>query len=62
VGMSDEDLLQGMGVDDEVGGEVFYNVAVTPWFHVTLDAQVIDSALPLADTAWVLGLRTHFDL
>ena len=62
LGMSDEDLLQGLGVDDEVGGEVFYNVAVTPWFHVTLDAQVIDSALPLADTAWVLGLRTHFDL
>ena len=62
LGMSDEDLLQGLGVDDEVGGELFYNVAVTPWLHVTLDAQVIDSALPLADTAWVLGLRTHFDL
>lgn len=62
LGMSDEDLLQGLGVGDEVGGEVFYNVAVTPWLHVTLDAQVIDSALPFADTAWVLGVRTHLHL
>jgi porin len=62
LGMSDQDLLQGLGIDDEIGGELFYNVAVTPWLHVTLDAQVIDSALPPADTAWVLGLRTHFDL
>lgn len=59
--MSDEDQLKSLNVDDEVGGELFYNIAVTPWFHVTLDAQVIDSALPGTDTAWVLGVRTHFD-
>jgi porin len=59
--MSDEDLLQDLNVDDEVGGELFYNIAVTPWFRVTLDAQGIDSALPAADTAWVLGVRTHLD-
>ncbi len=59
LGMSDEDLLRGLGVDDEIGGELFYDVAVTPWLHVTLDAQVIDSALPRAGTAWVLGVRTH---
>lgn len=60
--MSDEDLLEGLGVDDEVGGEIFYNVAVTPWLRVTLDTQVIDSALPVGDTAWVLALRTHVEL
>ena len=59
VDMSNEDLLSGLGVGDEVGGELFYNVVVTPWFHVTLDAQVIDSAIPAGDTAWVLGMRTH---
>ena len=59
--MSDEDLLRGLGVSDEVGGEFYYNIAVSPAFHVTLDAQVIDSALPRVDTTWVLGLRTHFD-
>ena len=62
LGMSDADLLAGLGVDDEVGGEIFYNVTVTPWLHVTLDAQLIDSALPRADNVWVLGLRTHVDL
>jgi len=61
VGMSDEDLLRGLGVGTEVGGELFYNFAVTPWLHLTLDAQVIDSALRRADTAWVLGMRTHVD-
>ena len=62
IGASDEDLLRGLGVEDEVGGEVFYAVALTPWLHVTLDAQVIDGALPAADTAWVLGVRTHLGL
>jgi porin len=57
--MSDEDLLSGLGVGDEVGGEIFYSVAARPWLHVTLDAQVIDSALPDVDTAWVLGVRSH---
>ena len=59
--MSDEDLLRGLGVRNEVGGEFYYSIAVSPAFHVTLDAQVIDSALPRVDTTWVLGLRTHFD-
>lgn len=57
--LSDEDLLKGLNVGDEVGGEVYYRIAVTPWFHLTLDAQGIDSALPRADTACVLGVRTH---
>jgi len=59
LGLSDEDLLRGLNVGDEVGGEIFYNVAVTPWLHITPDVQLIDSALPRADTAWVLGVRTH---
>lgn len=59
VGPSDADLLRGLGAGTEVGGELFYAVAVTPWLHVTLDAQVIDSALPGADTTGVLGVRTH---
>ena len=62
IDVSEKDLLERLGVDDEVGGEAFYNVAVMPWLHVTLDAQVIDSAVPAADTAWVLGIRTHWRL
>lgn len=59
--MSDEDLLRGLGVRNETGGEFYYSIVVSPAFHVTLDAQVIDSALPRVDTTWVLGMRTHFD-
>jgi porin len=60
--LSEKDLLEGLGVDDELGGELFYNLAATPWLHVTLDAQVIDSAIPAADTAWVIGLRSLWRL
>jgi porin len=60
--MSEKDLLEGLGVENELGGETFYNIAATPWFHVTLDAQVVDSALPQAGTAWVLGIRTQLNL
>ncbi|MGH8584924.1 MAG: hypothetical protein ACREWE_01620 [Gammaproteobacteria bacterium] len=59
--MSDEDLLAGLRVGDELGGEVYYNIAVAPSLHVTLDAQVIDSALPRIDTTWAFGVRTRVD-
>lgn len=45
------------GLDDEIGGEFFYNIAVNRWMNVTLNAQVIDSALPEAGTVVVLGTR-----
>jgi porin len=64
-------LLRRVGLDHEQGGEMFYNIAVLPWFHVTADLQVIDSAinkLPLTGpdrkplhTAVVFGLRAKID-
>jgi porin len=48
-------------VRDEHGLELFYNVAVTPWCHLTTDLQVITPALEQADTALVLGLRLKID-
>jgi porin len=60
-------LLNRAGLDHEQGVELFYNVAVTPWLHVTPDLQFIDSArnkAPLIGvnrkaihTAVVTGLR-----
>ena len=47
---------------DERGLELFYNVAVTPWFHVTTDLQVITPILEPAKTSLVLGLRAKIDL
>jgi porin len=37
--------------------EAYYNAAVTPWFHVTTDIQVIRGGFSGADTALVLGIR-----
>lgn len=61
-GMYYQKLADGLitlvgGLDEEIGGEVFYNVAVTPWMNLTLDVQVIDSAVPDAGTVVVLGTR-----
>ena len=50
-------ILSGLGVDNEVGGELFYNAQLTPSTNLTLDLQVVDSALPAADTAVVVGMR-----
>ena len=41
--------------------ELFYNVGVTPWFHVTTDLQVITPILERAETSLVLGLRAKID-
>ena len=46
---------------DERGLELFYNVAVTPWFHVTTDLQVITPILGRVETSLVLGLRAKID-
>ena len=46
---------------DERGAELFYQVAVTPWCHVTADLQVITPALQRSETAVVLGLRAKVD-
>ena len=43
--------------DGEYGVELFYNLAVTPWFDLTADLQVIDGAGRFSDTAVVGGLR-----
>lgn len=46
---------------NEQGLELYYNVAVTSWFHVTPDVQVIDPFKRQADTSFVLGLRGKVD-
>jgi len=57
-----------LGLEHEDVYEVFYNVAITPWLGVTLDVQVVESALERnlassgledADTAVIGGLRVY---
>ena len=64
-------MLRRIGLDHEQGAELFYNVAITPWLHLTPDLQIIDSARNKApiisanrkpiDTAVVAGLRVKID-
>ena len=48
-------------LEDVHGGEIYYNAAITPWFHLTADLQVIDVAARANDTAVVVGLRGKID-
>ena len=43
--------------DNEIGLEVFYNIAATNWLYVTPDIQVIEPAGKRATTAFLTGLR-----
>jgi len=44
-------------IGDGQGVELFYNIAVTPWFNLTLDLQVIVPAREEVDTSVVVGVR-----
>ena len=57
IDMSDLSVLSALHVERETGAELFYNVALTPWSHLTFDVQVLDPAIQHADTAVVLGTR-----
>jgi porin len=64
LGFSDDfkDVAQRVTpVRDEHGLELFYNVGLTPWLHITADVQLITPALEDADTSLVFGLRAKID-
>ncbi|HEX4610828.1 MAG TPA: carbohydrate porin, partial [Urbifossiella sp.] len=46
---------------DEHGVELFYNAAVTPWFHVTPDIQVISPVRSMTDASLNVGIRAKID-
>ena len=66
-GVTDE--LPGFIFEDVDAVELFYNIEVTPWFHLTADLQIIDGGFTGApilgvsdpDTAVVVGLRGKID-
>ncbi len=51
-----------VAVDDLQGGELYYNAAITPWFRLTGDLQVIQPGIQANDTAVVIGLRAWLHL
>ena len=44
---------------DEIGLEIFYNIAATNWLYVTPDIQVIEPVGQRATTAFLTGLRVQ---
>jgi porin len=46
---------------DEQGVELYYNIAVTPWFQISPDLQVIIPFRDRANTAILFGLRANVD-
>ncbi len=44
-------------IQNPYGGELYYNAALTPWFRLTGDLQVINPAERRNDTAIVVGVR-----
>jgi porin len=45
--------------NDEKGIEVFYNFALTPWFRLTADFQIVDPATGSNETEMFGGLRAN---
>lgn len=59
LGVSKVPLLTIHGIEAENGVELFYNAAVTPWFHVTPDVQILDPAQQRNATALLIGIRAR---
>ena len=54
--LSDDRLLDDIGIAGSSSvWEAFYNIELNPAVHLTLDAQVAESAFPDIDTATILG-------
>ncbi len=51
----------GLAQRDEQGVELYYNAAVTPWCHLTLDLQCVEPSAVVAQTTLLAGLRLKLD-
>lgn len=47
--------------DHDQGGEIFYNIEIAPWLHVTPDLQILGPARRGVDTTVVTGVRIRFE-
>ena len=59
LGVSSVPIVQTLGFGAENGVELFYNAAVTPWFHITPDLQILDPSQRQAATAILVGIRAR---
>ena len=59
LGLADEAQVNALFLADEQGFEVFYDVAVLPYLHITPDLQWIDVGLDGATNSWIAALRVN---
>ena len=57
LGVSHLPILTLHGFNAEDGVELYYNAALTPWFHLTPDIQILDPAQRNNPTALLVGIR-----
>ena len=55
----DASLLLNELLEDEVGFEGYYNLAITPWLQISADVQYIDQGITTSEDAWVVGSRLN---
>lgn len=53
------DLPHVLGMGDEQGVEMYYNLALAPWCRITPDFQVVHTGAARVPTVSVLGVRTQ---
>jgi porin len=57
-GIQDTRLFSVLGIESAAAGiEGFYNIAIAPSVHLTLDLQVVEPVVSTLDPALVLGMR-----
>jgi porin len=54
--------LTPVDLQDVQGVELYYNAAITPWFNLTADLQVVENQNAADDTALIFGLRAKIKL
>lgn len=59
LGVSNVPILKTRGFGAENGIELYYNAAVTPWFHVTPDVQILDPSQQNNSIALIVGIRAR---
>ncbi|MBS0265717.1 MAG: carbohydrate porin [Planctomycetes bacterium] len=57
LGITGLPTFQALGLGAENGVELYYNAAVTPWFHLTPDLQILDPSKQSTATAVLIGIR-----
>ena len=49
--------LDVLGFQDSQGFEAYYEIAITPWIHLTPDIQVVEPSQKRIGTDTILGVR-----